>query len=60
MEKYIKQLRKSFTGKTDEEFAAYVYHTLQKEIDSIKKKRDKDKYIILQKQILNFIVPKGK
>lgn len=60
MEKYIKQLRKGFTGKTDEEFAAYVYHTLQKEIDSVKKKRDKDKYIILRKQILNFIVPKGK
>ena len=41
MEKYIKQLRKGFTGKTDEEFAAYVYHTLQKEIDATNKKRDK-------------------
>ena len=34
MENYITQLRKSFSGKTDEEFAAYVYHTLQKEIDA--------------------------
>lgn len=60
MEKYITQLRKSFSGKTDEEFAAYVYHTLQKEIDATKKKRDKDKYIILRKQLLSFIESKRK
>ena len=37
-------------------FIGYVYTTLQKEIDAIKNKKDKDKYIKIRKSILEYIV----
>ncbi len=45
MENYINPLIKSFTGKDFKDFALYVHTSMQKEIDSRKKKQDKDKYI---------------
>jgi hypothetical protein len=56
MNSQIKSLIKDFKGKDFKDFAAYVYMTLQKEIDSKKKKHDKNKYIKINQSILNYIV----
>jgi len=55
MNEYIKSLIKTFKGKTIQDFSAYIYSTLQKEIDTKKKKVDKDKYIKIRQSVLNYI-----
>ncbi len=56
MNRYIQALMQNFGQKNYKNFVGYVYTTLQKEIDAIKQKRDKDKYIKIQKNILRYIV----
>ena len=56
MNNQLKPLIKNFKGKDFGEFALYVYATMQKEIDSKKKKRDKDKYIKIRQSVLNYII----
>ena len=56
MENYINPLIKSFTGKDFKDFALYVHTSMQKEIDSRKKKLDKDKYIKIRQSVLNYII----
>jgi hypothetical protein len=52
----VQGLLKDFKGKDFKDFAAYVYVTMQKEIDSKKKKQDKDKYIKIRQSILKYII----
>ncbi len=56
MNNQLKPLIKNFKGKDFKDFALYVYATMQKEIDSKKKKRDKDKYIKIRQSVLNYII----
>lgn len=56
MENYINPLIKSFKGNDFKDFALYVYTSMQKEIDSKKKKQDKDKYIKIRQSVLNYII----
>jgi hypothetical protein len=56
MNNQLKPLIKNFKGKDFKDFALYVYSTLQKEIDSKKKKQDKDKYIKIRQSVLNYII----
>jgi hypothetical protein len=56
MENYIKSTIKDFEGKDFSDFTLYVFKTLQKEIDSNKKKQDKDKYIKIRRSVLNYII----
>jgi len=56
MNDYIKKLIKEFQKRDFDNFVGYVYATLQKEIDATKIKKDKDKYIKIQKNILGYIV----
>lgn len=56
MNNQLKPLIKNFKGKDFKDFALYVYSTLQKEIDSKKKKHDKDKYIKIRQSVLNYII----
>lgn len=53
---YLKPLIKQFKGKHFNDFAEYVYLSFQKEIDSKKKKQDKDKYIKIRQSVLNYII----
>jgi hypothetical protein len=52
---YLKELLKNFRGKNFMDFAAYIYTTLQKEID-VSKGKHKNKYIKIRKSILNYIL----
>lgn len=56
MENYLKKLIKDFPKKDFKDFVGYVYNTFQKEINTHKKKIDKDKYIKVQKSILKYII----
>ena len=56
MKNYLNPLIKNFKGKDFKDFALYVYTMMQKEIDSKKKKQDKDKYIKIRQSVLNYII----
>jgi len=60
MNEYLKKLIADFKDKNFKNFAAYVYTTMQREIDSSSTKRQKDKYILIRKQILGYIVTNEK
>lgn len=53
---FIKSLLKDFGGKDFKTFTMYVYSTLQKQIDTNKKKIDRDKYIKIRKSVLEYII----
>lgn len=54
MNEYLRQLIKDFKDRDFKSFAAYVYTTLQREID-VSKGKQKDKYIKIRKSILSYI-----
>jgi hypothetical protein len=54
MNRYIQSLMQNYGQKDFKNFAAYVYTTLQKEID-VSKGKQKDKYIKVRKSILSYI-----
>jgi predicted transcriptional regulator len=56
MDIYIKPLIKDFKGKNFKDFALFVNAKMKKEIDSRKKKQDKDKYIKIRQNVLNYII----
>ena len=56
MNDYLQKLIQDFKSRDFKNFAAYVYATLQREIESSKTKKQKDKYILIRKQILRYIV----
>lgn len=56
MSEYLQKLIQDFNNRDFKHFAAYVYNTLQREIDASKTKKQKDKYILIRKQILRYIV----
>ena len=56
MSEYLQKLIQTYDSKDFKNFAAYVYKTLQREIDVSKTKKQKDKYILIRKQILRYIV----
>ena len=56
MDKYLHKLIQGYDNRDFNNFAAYVYTTLQREIESSKTKKQKDKYILIRKQILRYIV----
>ena len=56
MDKYLHKLIQGYDNRDFNNFAAYVYTTLQREIEASKTKKQKDKYILIQKQILRYIV----
>ena len=56
MNEYLRKLIKGYDNRDFKNFAAYVYTTLQREIDSTKNKKEKNKYILIRKQILRYIV----
>ena len=56
MENYINPLIESFKGKDFKHFVLYVFTSMEKEINSRKKKQDKDKYIKIRQSVLNYII----
>lgn len=56
MNEYLNKLIQEFKSRDFKNFVGYVYTTLQKEIDSISHKKDKDKYIKIRKNILGYVV----
>lgn len=56
MEKYINPLIKNFKGKDFKDFVLCVFTSMEKEINSRKKKKDKDKYIKIRQSVLNYII----
>ena len=56
MSEYLQKLIQGYDNRDFKNFAAYVYATLQREIESSKTKKQKDKYILIRKQILRYIV----
>jgi hypothetical protein len=56
MNDYLQKLIQDFNNRDFKHFAAYVYTTFQREIDASKTKKQKDKYILIRKQILRYIV----
>jgi hypothetical protein len=56
MNEYLQKLIQGFDNRDFKNFAGYVYTTLQREIDGAKTKKQKDKYILIRKQILRYIV----
>ena len=56
MDEYLQKLIQGYDNRDFNNFAAYVYTTLQREIEASKTKKQKDKYILIQKQILRYIV----
>ena len=56
MNDYLQKLIQGFKSRDFKHFAAYVYTTLQREIDTARTKKQKDKYILIRKQILRYIV----
>lgn len=60
MNDYLQKLIRGYDNGNFKNFAAYVYTTLQREIDASKTKKQKDKYILIRKQILGYIVTNEK
>jgi hypothetical protein len=60
MSDYLQQLIKDFKSKDFKNFAGYVYTTLQREIDAATNNKQKNKYILIRKQILRYIVTNEK
>jgi len=56
MNDYLQKLIQDFESRDFKHFAAYIYTTLQREIDAARTKKQKDKYILIRKQILRYIV----
>jgi len=56
MSEYLQKLIKDFNNRDFKHFAAYVHTTLQREIDAATTKKQKNKYILIQKQIIRYIV----
>lgn len=56
MDEYLQKLIQGYDNRDFNNFAAYVYTTLQREIEASKTKKQKDKYILIRKQILRYIV----
>jgi len=56
MNEYLQKLIQGYGNGDFNNFAAYVYTTFQREIDASKTKKQKDKYILIRKQILRYIV----
>ena len=56
MSEYLQKLIQGYDNRDFKHFAAYIYTTLQREIDASKTKKQKDKYILIRKQILRYIV----
>lgn len=56
MNDYLQKLIQGFDNRDFKNFAGYVYTTLQREIDASKTKKQKDKYILIRRQILKYIV----
>jgi len=56
MSEYLRKLIQGYDNKDFKNFAGYVYMTLQREIDSATNKKQKNKYILIRKQILRYIV----
>ena len=56
MNDYLQKLIQGYDNRDFKNFAAYVYTTMQREIDSARTKKQKDKYIMIRKQILRYIV----
>lgn len=56
MNEYLQKLIQGFDNRDFKNFAGYIYTTLQREIDASKTKKQKDKYILIRKQILRYIV----
>ena len=56
MNEYLQKLIQGFDNRDFKNFAGYVYTTMQREIDASKTKKQKDKYIMIRKQILRYIV----
>ena len=60
MSEYLQKLIQGYDNRDFKNFAAYVYVTMQREIDSARTKKQKDKYILIRKQILQYIVKNQK
>jgi hypothetical protein len=60
MDNYLKTLIEDFGSNNFKDFALFVHTKMQKEIDSKKKKQDKDKYIKIRQSILNYIIANEK
>ena len=56
MNDYLQKLIQGFDNRDFKNFAGYVYTTMQREIDAARTKKQKDKYIMIRKQILRYIV----
>jgi len=56
MNEYLQKLIHNFDSKDFKTFAGYVYVTLQREIDAATNNKQKNKYILIRKQILRYIV----
>jgi len=56
MNEYLQKLIQGYDNRDFKNFAGYVYTTMQREIDASKTKKQKDKYIMIRKQILRYIV----
>lgn len=56
----IKNLVHDFGGKNFNEFVTYVYTIFQRQIDSSKKKYDRDKYNKIRQSILQYIIANEK
>jgi len=56
MSEYLQKLIQGYDDRDFKHFAAYVYTTLQREIDAATNKKQKNKYILIRKQILRYIV----
>jgi hypothetical protein len=60
MNDYLQKLIQGFDNRDFKNFAGYVYTTMQREIDAARTKKQKDKYILIRKQILRYIVTNQK
>jgi hypothetical protein len=56
MFEYISEVIWNFNGKTFEEFVEYFYLFIEKKIASSKNKLAKDKYIMIRKRFLEYII----
>ena len=56
MSEYLQKLIQGYDNRDFKHFVGYVYTTLQREIDAARTKKQKDKYILIRKQILRYIV----
>jgi len=60
MNEYLQKLIQGYDNRDFKNFAGYVYTTMQREIDAARTKKQKDKYILIRKQILRYIVTNQK